>query len=1534
MKHSNKRNNFFQIWCNINTFVSKQKITAGIKKLLRILLFSATGFLLLVGVLYLLLQTPVVQTFLVKYVTDRVEKATGVKMQIGGVDFRPMRSLVLRDVLLRDFKNDTLVYCRDLQVKADSFSFVKQSFTIREIVLDRACFYLWSARGAGAPTNIEMFLDSLQRMPKVPAAEEKHLEQQVGWKVDLKKITVSRSHFTYQEEDIEPIDYGVNWTDIDCRDLNVVVTDFDFSSTPTRMTVRGLSLVEKSGLVIRDISGRAEMSDGRLQVTDGYIGLERSEVDLVKLEFRWTPDQHDWRYFTDRMWQYYELGPSSVSFIDLAYFNGILRGINQTVKCSGIVSNTIRQLEGHDLYIELGEQSVFQGSFQSTGLPDVRKTMFHIDINKAHLGPKDLAAVYLPWFDMNIPIPSPLYRLPYIDFEKIRFDGILSDFVVKANSLTPALAGALTFSYGVCQDSSADCSAMGGSFDFTQVDAGLLTGISAIGTGSVSGTCEGMLDERGATFQVNGLVGHLNVWERDIQGIEVALTWADDKLDLLASLDNKNIYGGAVMSYDQSDSLDFLSVRGKVRMNDLAAYGMALKGGRESAETSFEWVYAGRSGRNFTNLTLSDLRYHNELDSLYIQTASVEDFRQPNYNTTTLYSDVLDFSIEGDYKEMRPLPFVFRLLRNYLPAYSLGEKESILSTDQLQKLNFKCAVQVKDANRVLRVLYPDLRVSSGTHIVSNFHPDKETLDLLLSADTISYKGVSLLKSKINMKGDQQKLSIKYTSDQMMYGGGYKLYNVRDEIVLDNNHLDNKLSWCNWEHQTYSGELAACLIFTPGEKGNYTTEIRIHPGVIMMNDSVWRVNASSIFIDGKQVDVKNFSIRRGMEQLSVKGQISENPQDKLSISLENFNLANLTQMVMKRRTALFGQATGALTIQDYYKDFLLISDFNIDHWGMNQDTLGSLRLRSYWDAENRSVIVGAENRVGDEVPLSVSGYYVPATDSLSVNVKLQRVELTRAGGYLSDYVSETEGYLSGNVNVTGSLRKPDVSGFIFVDSVGFRVNALNTKFQVHDSILIRNNRLLFNHFDLRDVEGHPAVVNGDYQFWENRYQLDVRFKDFMVLNTGFVDNESFYGEMYLSGLVNMDNRNGTMNVTVNARAEEGSRLYIPLSAGLTEQSSNFLHFINTGQEEIRKNVSAFAHSDINLNANLELNEHLNVQVIFDPTVGDILKTTGNGNIKIAFDQDGSLSLFGEYQILRGDYLFTLSNLVNKKFVLTPGGTITWAGSPYDATLNINAVYSLKTTISELLPVAEKGSTDTPTGEEKTSESGRKVPVECILNLSERLTNPVVKFDINFPTLETQSKSYIQSLFSSQDEINKQMFSLLVLNHFYQTDNTGNYGAQAQTASVTTVTEMMSNQLSRWLSQISNNVDIGLAYRVRDLNSTEITSDEIEVALSTQLLNDRVTISANGNMDVGGTKNAAGVDNKKTNIAGDFDVEVKLNQQGTLKMKAYSHTDEKLLYNNTETIQGVGISYQESFDTLRELLRKYFGFLKRHREKNER
>lgn len=1479
------------------------------------------------GMLYALLQSSYVQTSLVRYITRHIKETTGVELQIGGVDFRPMSSLVLNDVLLHDLHGDTLVYCRDLRVKADSFNLVDRTFNIREIKLDGAVFHLWVQDSTNA-TNIEMLMASLSdgasgQQPEAPSSGSRK-----NWLIGLQKISLRNSRFTYQEEFTDTVGYGVNWTDIDCRDLNVDVTGFSFTDSPTRLQVSGLSFVERSGLRMKTMSGKVRASASNLLVTDCHFELENSTVELTKLEFNWTPGQHDWKYFTVRMQQYYELGPSSVCFTDLAYFNGVLRGITNTVKCSGVVSNTIEQLEGHDLYFELGDKSVFQGSFKSVGLPDVWNTVFNIEMHKAHLGPEDLATVYLPWFDMNIPVPDLLYRLPYIDFEQIRFDGTLAEFIVRARSVTPALAGDLSFIYGPCDTASVDCSAMSGDFRLSSVDFRKFTGLSQLGNGVVSGNYAGTWDSHGPAFHVNTRVHRLAVNKGVVRDIDLALTWENQQLDMMASVNDQVLRGGMVMTYEMNDTLGFLSARGKLSATDLAALGMGLKGGKESAGAVFDLVHAGKKNRSFTNLTLTDVAYANELGAFGIGNLCMEDSQYGEHNTTTLTSDILDLSIDGNYREVRPLPFVMELMQNYLPAYTVqkDKKSAKKRKDDLKQFDFEYSVKIKDANRVLRVLCPGVTLSSGARLASGFRRGDENLTLTLLADTIGYQDIRLLKSRIEMSGDPQKLRVQYAADRVVYGDGYQLYNVHNRLTLADNHLDNRLTWCNWDSRTYSGELSASAIFTPDEKNHYTTEIQIHPGVIVMDDSVWRVNRSSVLIRGKEITVNDFSIRRGNEYLSVKGKIAEDPGEKLQVSLQNFNLENLARVALKRHLALFGMTTGSLTIQDYYKDFLLLSDFNVRHWGINRDTLGSLHVRSYWDAESGNLIVGAENRMDRKLPLLVTGYYNPSTDTLNVNVKLERLGLERLGTYASDMVSDARGFLSGNLSINGTSKQPDISGFVYLDSVGMKVKMLNTRFFVHDSIHIVKNRFLFNRFRLRDTRGHQATLDGEYQIWENRYRVNASFDNFLVLNTGFADNESFYGQMYLSGLAALDNSNGAVNITVNARTENDSRLYIPLTSGATEQASNFLHFINPAQGDNRKVQVGSDLSDINLNANLEVNDNLNVQVIFDPTVGDILRTNGRGNIKIDFDKDGSLSMFGEYRISKGDYLFTLSNLVNKKFVLTPGGTINWSGSPYDAMLNINAVYSLKTTLTELLPV-EKTGTDEPGNEEKSTESGRKVPVECILNLSENLTNPTVKFDINFPTLETQSRSYIQSLFSSQDEINKQMFSLLVLNRFYRTDNTGDYSLQAQTAGVTTVTEMMSNQLSRWLSQISNNVDIGVAYRMGDPNQ-EISSDEIELALSTQLLNDRVTISANGNMDVGGTRNTT-TDSKKNNIAGDFDVEVKLNRQGTLKMKAYSHTNEKLLYNNTEMIQGVGVSYQESFDTLRELVRKYFGFLRKRK-----
>ena len=66
--------------------------------------------------------------------------------------------------------------------------------------------------------------------------------------------------------------------------------------------------------------------------------------------------------------------------------------------------------------------------------------------------------------------------------------------------------------------------------------------------------------------------------------------------------------------------------------------------------------------------------------------------------------------------------------------------------------------------------------------------------------------------------------------------------------------------------------------------------------------------------------------------------------------------------------------------------------------------------------------------------------------------------------------------------------------------------------------------------------------------------------------------------------------------------------------------------------------------------------------------------------------------------------------------------------------MSAIYNLRTSLSDLLA-----------GTTTTVDKTTKVPVECELKLGENLMNPNVQFGINFPSLDVQMRSLMQSFF---------------------------------------------------------------------------------------------------------------------------------------------------------------------------------------------
>ena len=301
---------------------------------------------------------------------------------------------------------------------------------------------------------------------------------------------------------------------------------------------------------------------------------------------------------------------------------------------------------------------------------------------------------------------------------------------------------------------------------------------------------------------------------------------------------------------------------------------------------------------------------------------------------------------------------------------------------------------------------------------------------------------------------------------------------------------------------------------------------------------------------------------------------------------------------------------------------------------------------------------------------------------------------------------------------------------------------------------------------------------------------------------------------------------------------------------------------------------------------------------------MIKAKGKGAINFKMDRFGKMNMTGDYNISSGNYLFTLQNIINKRFEIENGGSIKWNGDPYEAYLDVNAVYPLKTSLYDLT---------------LDSLDKKKVPVECRMKISDRLSDPKIKFDIGLPNHNNNAESLLASM--SQDEVSKQILTLLLLNRFYTPENlraSASYQDVGQTSALgVNSSELLSNQVSNWLSQISDDFDVGVKYTP----GNEISKDELEVALSTQIFNDRLLI--NGNVSTGG-----GTMENSSTVAGDVSMELKINKSGNLRLKGYnkSNANDLLLYQDAPYTQGIGFYYTEEFNSLHELTQKYVDYLK--------
>ena len=544
---------------------------------------------------------------------------------------------------------------------------------------------------------------------------------------------------------------------------------------------------------------------------------------------------------------------------------------------------------------------------------------------------------------------------------------------------------------------------------------------------------------------------------------------------------------------------------------------------------------------------------------------------------------------------------------------------------------------------------------------------------------------------------------------------------------------------------------------------------------------------------------------------------------------------------------------------------------------------------------------------------LTGKYYVEKDSMDFNVKVKRFPFAMASPFVKGYISNIRGKISGNISIKGTSEKPAINAGLIFDDSGFKVDYLNTTYTFTDSLFIENNMISMKRMRINAGSNSFAWLSGNIthkNFEDIKMDILVEPRNFLFLKTHPTDSSLFYGTVYASGGINLKGDPDNIDINIKLKTERGTRFFLPLTSSSEVSESEYITFVNYDTTEVVvEEEQQVDLSGMNINFELEATSDAEMQIIMDETVGDIIKVRGLGNLDINVNNVGDIFLYGTYTVTKGDYLFTLQNLVNKRFIVDQGSTIKWGGDPYNAAMNMTAVYKIrKVPLYDLM--------------KDESYKELKTNVECLLGMKGNLINPRIEFGLNLPDTKETVSSNINAL--DQNDLNQQILSLLILGQFQPLPGLKSDDASAGGSAVSNnAFEMLSNQLSNWLSKISDDFDIGVNYK----KGGDISSDEVEVALSTQLFNDRVSINTNVGLGGGSEleKELSEEEQKSANkIVGDVEIEVKLNKKGSLRSKVFNRTNQRNEANNKEDMytQGVGVFYRKEFNTFGQLMNDFW------------
>ncbi|MHC5202608.1 translocation/assembly module TamB domain-containing protein [Myroides sp. LJL119] len=1414
------------------------------------------------------------------------------------------------------------VLFKELELDIDQLDLNNQVVDINNIALETA--FVKASIFKSVNKSNQVVLDSV----KTPENDQfkDSLSFEIPWQLRVKDFQIKQTEFAFDNHNFKPIQTGLDPNHVFIQDFNLSLKDFQFSQNSVGLNLQDLRFKEKSGFQINKFKTYLLYDKQTSFIKDFYLETPNTKINsAIVLNYQSLQALSKDLAKTSLDIQ---IGNSFVGFKDIDL---LLPGILKEYQLEGLLQEKVNfEVLAKGLVEDLKVERFFVKTLGSTflnisgkvkSMPDLNKAYVDLNLKDFQTSSLDISRLLGSKIDLKqVEIPA-LLKLK--GFVKGDFKNLNSD--LQLNTSLGELSLKASFDQRIKNKEKYNLDLK---VDNLALDKILMN--SELGNLSFSTKVTGQgLDPKTALAQAELQVQQAQFKGYDYQNVLInaqvdqgkyQINWHNTDPNLQLDLQAKGVYCDNQISLalkTDLQNIDFNKLNLDSEPRVLTASISA------DMQNILPDSLVGKLEINDLGFVLEKRAY--TLKPIVFTATADKATRQMN-----LTSQLLDFNMQGNYTLSSLSQAITGSLKSYFNQDHTDDNQkqvTALSQDEKQKeqQNFQYSLLVK-YDPVIKDMLPDLTQLAPITMQGSY--DQKT-------NYLSFKGEIPSLKYADFSIDNIYWDVKPTQDALGFTMGIQsISNAMVRLRGLNLQGDAKDNTLRYSLNLKDSKEQLCYVLSGDIQSNPDAIVsRIYNKGFMLDYQNWNVNPNNKIVWTKQgIYVQDFELSNQESSISIASEqnLSNSP---LKLEFNNFNLATLTKTIQKDKLLASGYINGYVNLLDLSRDFRFVSDIDIANFSVLEMALGTLHIGV--KNESLSKYLAQVSLKSTTNNLELRG--VADLDSQQMDMKLDIGHLNTSflAGLVPDLVSNAQGYFSSELNILGSFSAPKVLGSFKFNDVGLKVNSLNAEYNhINETISFTPTGMDFDKFSITDSDGNLLVINGQIltkTYTDFGFNLDIDAVDFKAVSSTAKDNDMYYGTLVFDTAMkirgNMNKPVITGQILVGAKTD--FTMVMPQEDPSIADREGIVEFVDQQSlqnAELMKYQEDFNNSEIvglDISLAISVDKNATFSMIMDKSSGDKVVLKGEADLVGGIDPSGKITLSGRYEFDQGSYDLSF-NMIKRKFEVQKGSSIIFAGDPTDAILDLTAIYQVNAAPIDLL--ISQMSSLSPSQQNMYKQ---KIPFQALLMMKGELLEPQISFDIKLKDditsvssdVVTNTNTKLAQLRNNEAEMNKQVFALLLLNHFIGENpfESSAGGISAGSIARQSVNRILSDQLNNLASSLISGVDLNFNLESSDdfSTGTKQSRTDLNVAVSKSLFSERLKVTVGSSFEVEGNQRA---NEQAANIAGDVELEYALSQDGRYLLRVYRKNRYEVALQGQVIETGVGFVITMSYTKFKELFER--------------